>query len=160
LEAEEMASLKTAKTGNAKGAQKKKVSTPSKGTLDLSKLDAPEASSSSKRGPALNASGIENALDALAITSGSSDSVDRHPERRFKAAYAAFESRRLDEMKDEKGLRRNQKIDSIRKEFEKSEENPFNQVNASYNTSRDEIKEMRKAEKEKVEKRLVGQSDV
>lgn len=154
-----MASLKTAKTGNAKSAQKKKDTTPSRG-LDLAQLDAPEASATNKKGPALNATGIENALDALDITAGSSDAVDRHPERRFKAAFAAFEARRLDEMKDEKGLRRNQKIEAIRKEFEKSEENPFNQVNASFNTSRDEIRELRKTEKEKTEKRLVGQSSV
>lgn len=82
--------------------------------------------------------------------------MDRHPERRFKAAYAAFEERRLDEMKDEKGLRRQQKIDQIRKEFEKHPDNPFNQVTASYNMTREEIAALRESEKDKKEKRLVG----
>lgn len=59
-------------------------------------------------------------------------------------------------MKDEKGLRRNQKIDQIRKEFEKHPENPFNQVSATYNMSKEEMAELRDAEKEKKEKRLVG----
>jgi len=107
---------------------------------------------------ALNASGIDNALDALDLTAEQKDKLDRHPERRFKAAYAQFEERRLEEMKDEKGLRRNQKIDQIRKEFEKHPENPFNQVSAAYNASKDDMKSIQEAEKEKKEKRLGGSS--
>jgi hypothetical protein len=61
-------------------------------------------------------------------------------------------------MKNEKGLRRNQKIDQIRKEFEKHPDNPFNQVSAAYNTSKDELKSIQEAEKEKKEKRLGGSS--
>jgi uncharacterized protein DUF1014 len=149
-----MASLKTAKTGNAKAAQKKKAApAPTRG-LDLSQLNAPE--SSSRAQATLNASGIEDAIDALDITAGSNDSLDRHPERRFKAAYTVFEARRLEELKDDKGLRRQQKIELIKKEFEKSPENPFNKVNASYNMSKDEISALRQQEKEAVEKRLVG----
>lgn len=82
--------------------------------------------------------------------------MDRHPERRFKAAYAAFEERRLEEMKDEKGLRRQQKIDQIRKEFEKHPDNPFNQVTGSYNMTKEEMAAVRESEKDKKEKRLVG----
>ena len=77
------------------------------------------------------------------MTKGNNDKIDRHPERRFKAAYTAFEERRLDEMKDEKGLRRQQKIDQIRKEFEKHPDNPFNQVQGSYNMSKEEMAELR-----------------
>jgi hypothetical protein len=61
-------------------------------------------------------------------------------------------------MKDEKGLRRNQKITEIRKEFEKHPDNPFNQVSAAYNSSKDELKSIQEAEKSSKEKRLVGQS--
>ncbi|KAH0171217.1 hypothetical protein KCU67_g2287, partial [Aureobasidium melanogenum] len=127
LAAEEEASLPSKKTGNAKTAQKK-----SRG-LDLSGLDGPSSLS------ALSATGIDNALDALSLTAGSSDKVDRHPERRFKAAYTQYEERRLEEMKDEKGLRRQQKIEQIRKEFEKHPDNPFNQVNATYNSTREDM---------------------
>ncbi|KAF2001880.1 DUF1014-domain-containing protein [Amniculicola lignicola CBS 123094] len=110
---------------------------------------------SSFGGPsALNATGIDNALDALDITHGNKDKVDRHPERRFKAAYAQYEERRLEEMKDEKGLRRQQRIDMIRKEFEKHPDNPFNQVAAAYNTSKDELADIAEAERVKKEKRL------
>ncbi|KAG8629436.1 hypothetical protein KVT40_003301 [Elsinoe batatas] len=120
--------------------------------LDLSGLDAP---SSKKDISALNASGIDNALDALSLTgSGAGDKIDRHPERRFKAAYAAYEERRLEEMKDEKGLRRQQKVDQIRKEFEKHPDNPFNQVHASFDASKEELKDMREKERSKIEGRL------
>lgn len=147
LAAEEEASLPSKKAGNAKTAQKKPRG------LDLSALDEP---STSKSPGSLNATGIDNALDALSLTAGSQDKIDKHPERRFKAAYAAYEERRLDEMKDEKGLRRNQKIDQIRKEFEKHPDNPFNQVNASYNSTRDDITALREGEKTKIETRLGG----
>jgi hypothetical protein len=99
-----------------KGAGKKTAEKKSKGTLDLSQLDA-----GSNKERTLNASGIDNALDALTLTNNSNAmKIDRHPERRFAAAYKAFEERRLPEVKQENpGLRRNQMIDQIRKEFEK-----------------------------------------
>ncbi len=138
-----------------KGANAKPATKKTRG-LDLSQLDEPDPSS--KASPALNASGIENALDALGLTADNkSDKVDRHPERRFKAAYAAYEARRLPELEEEhKGLRRNQRVDMIRKEFEKSPENPFNQVNAQFDSTREEIKEMKERERDKTEARLVG----
>ncbi|QIW97146.1 hypothetical protein AMS68_002664 [Peltaster fructicola] len=119
--------------------------------LDLSGLDAP---SSKKDLAALNATGIDNALDALSLTSKNNEQLDRHPERRFKAAYTAFEERRLEEMKDEKGLRRQQKIEQIRKEFDKHPDNPFNQVAASYNMSKEEMSALKESERAKMENRL------
>lgn len=133
---------------NAKQAVKK-----TKG-LDLSQLDD---AGPSKDPSALNATGIDNALDALSLTADSSSKIDKHPERRFKAAYAAFEERRLKEMDEDgsgQGLRQNQKKDKIRKEFEKSEDNPFNQVSARYDTTREELKEIKEKEKSKIEARL------
>jgi hypothetical protein len=59
-------------------------------------------------------------------------------------------------MKDEKGLRRNQKIAEIRKEFEKHPDNPFNQVTATYNASKDDLKAIQEAEKAAKEKRLAS----
>ncbi|KAI5245985.1 DUF1014-domain-containing protein [Aureobasidium subglaciale] len=144
LLAEEDAALPSKKTGNAKTAQKK-----SRG-LDLSGLDGPSSLSS------LSATGIDNALDALSLTTGSSDKIDRHPERRFKAAYTQYEERRLEEMKEEKGLRRQQKIEQIRKEFEKHPDNPFNQANATYNSTREDLQNIREGELNKIEKRLGG----
>jgi hypothetical protein len=153
LLAEEEASLKTtAKSGNAKTAQKK-----TRG-LDLSQLDGPSAST---KAAAINATGIDNALDALDITSNNpSENIDRHPERRFKAAYTVFEERRLEEMKDEKGLRRNQKIEQIRKEFEKHPDNPFNQVAGRFDSTKEELKALKEEERRKIEGRLAGGTNV
>ena len=137
---------------NSKTAEKK----TNRG-LDLSQLDS--TSSSSKVAPALNASNIEDALDALDITTGNPNAqqIERHPERRYKAAYAAFEARRLPELEEEmKGLRRGQRIDVCRKEFEKSPENPFNQVSARYDTTKDELKGIKEGVRESVEGRLGG----
>ncbi|KAK4238865.1 hypothetical protein C8A03DRAFT_43467 [Achaetomium macrosporum] len=118
LLAEEEKSLPSRSTPkNAKTAVKK-----TRG-LDLSQLD----SDSGGALPALSASGIDNALDALSLTSQSEAKIDRHPERRFKAAYAQFEERRLKEMETDgsgAGLRLNQKKERIKKEFERSPENP------------------------------------
>ncbi|KAF9887073.1 hypothetical protein FE257_010567 [Aspergillus nanangensis] len=105
--------------------------------LDLAQLDDTPAS---RKGTALNATGIDNALDALSLTNKDSSKIDRHPERRYKAAYAAYEARRMPEVESENpGLRRQQRMDLIRKEFEKSDENPFNQAHVAFDASRDEI---------------------
>lgn len=146
LAEEESSQPSKAKGAGAKTAQKK-----SRG-LDLSQLDdAPAGKNSS----ALNATGIDNALDALSLTNKDTSKVEKHPERRFKAAYAAFEARRLPEIEEENpGLRRQQRVDLCRKEFEKSEENPFNQVHVRVNATKDEIAQVRDQERTKTEARL------
>lgn len=154
LAAEEASQPAKPKGAGAKSAQKKGQAAPSRGTLDLSQLD------DEPRGKAatLNASGIDNALDALSLSAGPDTSkIDRHPERRFKAAYAAFEARRLPQIEQENpGLRRQQRIELVKKEFEKSEENPFNQVHVAFDASREEVARVREADRRKVEARLVG----
>ncbi|KAH8038667.1 hypothetical protein HPB51_002811 [Rhipicephalus microplus] len=58
--------------------------------------------------------------------------VDRHPERRAKAAYDAFEKARLPELKAENpNLRLSQLKQMIRKDWMKSPENPLNQIQAA-----------------------------
>lgn len=147
LLAEEEASMPSKPKGSgAKPAQKK-----SRG-LDLSQLDD---GPSDKKGAALSASGIDNALDALSLTNKDTSKVERHPERRFKAAYAAFEARRLPEIEEENpGLRRQQRIELCRKEFDKSDENPFNQVHVKVNATKEEIAQVRQQERGKTEARL------
>ena len=56
---------------------------------------------------------------------------------------------------EHKGLRKNQRIELIRKEFERSPENPFNQANARFDSTRDEIKDIKEKERDKTEARLV-----
>jgi hypothetical protein len=169
-----MAGLKSAKGGGAagkargaaagKGGAGAAAPAPRRG-LDLAQLDsagAPPSPRSERSDPlsasaTLNASGIDNALDALALATdggGGGEAIERHPERRFRAAYAAFEARRLEEMRDDRTLRRQQKVDLVRKEFEKSPENPFNQVSVRFNATREQIAEVRDKEKERIEARL------
>jgi hypothetical protein len=124
--------------------------------LDLSQLDGDSSGPLS----ALNASGIDNALDALSLaTSSDAAKIDKHPERRYKAALAQFEERRLKEMEADgtgAGLRLNQKKEKIKKEFERSPENPFNQLTARYDASKDELAQLREQEKAKIEARLTS----
>ena len=56
---------------------------------------------------------------------------------------------------EHKGLRKNQRIELIRKEFERSPDNPFNQANARFDSTREEIKEIKEQERDKTEARLV-----
>lgn len=55
-----------------------------------------------------------------------------------------------------KGLRRGQRMEVVRKEFEKSPENPFNQVSARFDTTKEELREIREGVREGVEGRLAG----
>ncbi|KAJ4420682.1 hypothetical protein N0V85_000504 [Neurospora sp. IMI 360204] len=154
--AEKEALLKEEEKNTPGRTQPKNAKTAVKKTrgLDLSQLDDDGS------GPlgALNASGIDNALDALSLTTSSAaDKIDRHPERRFKAAYAAFEEQRLAEMEKDgsgQGLRLNQKKEKIKKEFEKHPDNPFNQVTARYDASREELAQLKEQERTKIEARL------
>jgi hypothetical protein len=135
-----------------KGAGKKTAEKKTKGTLDLSQLD-----SDSTKEKTLNATGIDNALDALSLTGDQKgQKMDRHPERRFAAAYKAYEERRLPEVKQESpGLRRNQQIELIRKEFEKHPDNPFNaDNNIRFDASKEEVADAKRRVNEGVEKRL------
>ena len=135
LLAEEEASQRAKpKAANKKTAEKK-----SKGTLDLAQLDDEPTS---KQAATLNASGIDNALDALSLAADPNQvKLERHPERRFKAAYAQFEERRLPEIeKEHPGLRKNQRVEICRKEFERSSDNPFNQTgNVRYDATKDDL---------------------
>lgn len=152
-----LAEEEASQPSKAKGAGAKTEQKKSRG-LDLSQLDSDLTTPSSRKAATLNASGIENALDALELTeSGNNTKIDRHPERRFKAAYAAFEARRLPEIEAEHpGLRKNQRVEICKKEFEKSEENPFNKVNVAHDATREEVAAVREAERKKIESRLGG----
>lgn len=151
--AEKDALLKEDEANAGGRAEPKKSKAPVKKSrgLDLSQLDGDGPVS------ALNASGIDNALDALSLAGKDDSKVDKHPERRFAAAFAKYEERRLAEMKADgsgTGLRLDQRKTRIRKEFDKSPDNPFNQVTAAYNATRDDLGQIRADEVSKIEKRL------
>ncbi|KAI7889937.1 uncharacterized protein EV154DRAFT_445349 [Mucor mucedo] len=108
--------------------------------------------------PEFSATGIDDALDLLSIddTGSKAKDVEKHPERRFKGALAAFEERELPNFKkDYPGLRLSQLKDLIYKAFQKSPENPFNQSNiVQYNATQEEAEAMKSNKKKAIEERL------
>ncbi|TEB31407.1 DUF1014-domain-containing protein [Coprinellus micaceus] len=113
---------------------------------------------------AYHATGLDNALDLLEVVTAKMDKasvgqraadIERHPERRFKAAYAAYEERELPNLKVEHpGLRLQQYKDLLHKQFQKSPENPFNQTSVAYDASKEEKLEALNKKKANVEQRL------
>ncbi|KNE63851.1 hypothetical protein AMAG_08915 [Allomyces macrogynus ATCC 38327] len=100
--------------------------------------------------PEYSASGIDAALELLDIattadavqtkTVRKEDAIDRHPERRAKAAWLAYKERETPKIKAENpGLRLSQIEQMLWKQWQKSPENPFNQATVAYNaTAEDE----------------------
>lgn len=75
----------------------------------------------------IEARSVEEALEKMAVADNLP--VDRHPERRLKASFKAFEEAELPRLKEEKpGLTHNQYKDMIWKLWKKSPDNPLNQV--------------------------------
>ncbi|KAJ1962205.1 hypothetical protein IWQ62_003605 [Dispira parvispora] len=150
-------------TGAAKIAQKKAA----KVETFQQENKAPEASYSARN--------IDDALDLLDIVHAPSGDVeptpgdtspkpkastanvaiDRHPERRHKAAYTAYEARELPRLKEEnKGLRLNQIKQIMWKNWQKSPENPFNQVYVAYNASQRDQEALVEEQRQRIESRL------
>lgn len=72
----------------------------------------------------ISASGIDAAVAALSVAD---DTADLHPEKRMAAAFKAFEEKRLPQIKKENPtLRLSQQKQMLRKEWQKSPENPLN----------------------------------
>ncbi|KAL2090329.1 hypothetical protein ACEWY4_015017 [Coilia grayii] len=72
--------------------------------------------------------------DAIAVLSTKED-LDRHPERRMKAAFTAYEEVNMPRLKVENpNMRLSQLKQLLKKEWTKSPDNPLNQRFTSYNT--------------------------
>ncbi|XP_066155568.1 coiled-coil domain-containing protein 124-like [Euwallacea fornicatus] len=70
-----------------------------------------------------------NIEEAIKILGGTIDDIDKHPEKRMKAAYTSYEETRLKELKLEyPSLKLSQLKQMIFKEWQKSPENPLNKV--------------------------------
>jgi hypothetical protein len=66
--------------------------------------------------------------DAIQLLSTKEEDVDKHPEKRMKAAYLAFEEKNLPILKAENpNLRLSQLRQMLKKDWVKSPENPLNQ---------------------------------
>ncbi|KDR81940.1 hypothetical protein GALMADRAFT_240270 [Galerina marginata CBS 339.88] len=124
----------------------------------------PKANEPAPEVESYSATGIDNALDLLEVVTAKMDkasvgqqaaNIEKHPERRFKAALEAYSERELLKVKEEHpGLRLQQYKDLLYKQFQKSPDNPYNQTTISYDASKDEKIEALKARKAEVEERL------
>lgn len=78
---------------------------------------------------ALEGEAVARGVDSAIALLGAGEPVELHPEKRMKAAYASFEERELPRLKAENtNLRLSQLKQLLRKEWQKSPENPMNQV--------------------------------
>lgn len=69
-----------------------------------------------------------NIDEAISVLNSGVDADDKHPEKRMKAAYTAFEERMMPILKaDNPTLRLSQLKQLLRKEWQKSPDNPLNQ---------------------------------
>jgi len=76
---------------------------------------------------AVEARCVEDALTVLNVNNDSSSTVDKHPEKRMKAAYNEFEQRELPILKQENpNLRLSQLKQILHKQWQKSPDNPMN----------------------------------
>lgn len=76
---------------------------------------------------AIEARSLTDAIEVLDIGAAGVSGTDRHPEKRMKAAYNEFEERELPKLKAENpNLRLSQLKQILRKEWQKSPENPLN----------------------------------
>lgn len=73
--------------------------------------------------------------DAIAVLSTGPEEMEHHPERRVKAAYAAYEEANMPRLKKENpNMRLSQLKQLLKKEWMKAPENPLNQRFGSYNS--------------------------
>ncbi|KAF5353180.1 hypothetical protein D9757_012655 [Collybiopsis confluens] len=110
------------------------------------------------------ATGIDNALDLLEVVTAKMDKasvgsqaagIEKHPERRFKAAFEAYQERELPNLKEEHpGLRLQQYKDLLYKQFQKSPENPYNQATLAYDASKDDKVQALNSKRAQIEERL------
>ncbi|EEB08753.1 HMG-box [Schizosaccharomyces japonicus yFS275] len=102
-----------------------------------------------------SAHNLDDALDLLSLDKKSKDELERHPERRFKAAYTAYKEKRLPEIrKEQPGMRLNQYEDLMYKEFQKHPDNPFNKFTLKYNAKDEEVAAARAKRRAELEARL------
>lgn len=113
-----------------------------------------------------SASNVEDAIDALSLATetgvgakggpkGKAGGLDKHPERRHKAAWAAYQERELPRVQEERpGLRRTQYREMMWKQWQKSPDNPFNQETVAYNAKSGDVQEARQRIQDVMEARL------
>jgi len=172
LLAEEEASVHPTKPPPKAGAKKGTAKPAGPGaiaavTTPATPTPAAPAESSSKNGvetESFSATGIDNVLDLAEVITAKMDkaslgnqaaTIEKHPERRFKAAYNAYVERELPNIRAEQpGLRLQQYKDLLYKQFQKSPDNPFNQVTVEYNATNEEKVDALRRRQDEIRDRL------
>ncbi|KAI0255302.1 hypothetical protein BJV78DRAFT_757084 [Lactifluus subvellereus] len=195
LLAEEEASAQTKKATPKAGAKKATKSQPkpagpgaiAAGGEVATPTASAESSSKNDGTPqeveSFSATGIDNALDLLEVVNAKMDKasignqaagIEKHPERRFKAAFNAYVESELPNIRAEvkprlrvnlvpvlqllysqqPGLRLQQYKDLLFKQFQKSPENPFNQTTVEYNATSEEKVEALRQKQDEIRERL------
>lgn len=142
LELEELSKYKDTKSSQHKNIVLKHESvqdSPDEGQSSLY-LQNPNKLSSTESN-VYSVSNIDDAIFLLDATSNIAQSqtieIERHPERRMKAAFASFESRELPKLKKEfPTLRYSQLQKLISKKWAKSDENPLNKTHIAFNATK------------------------
>ncbi|XP_074597682.1 coiled-coil domain-containing protein 124-like isoform X1 [Brevipalpus obovatus] len=137
---EEMSSIKSASSssvGKITRAQISKTleSKPKPSSSSSSNVIKPKEIPLEENINRIQVEGLEARTVDEAISAMKDNDLDRHPERRLKAAYIAFEERMLPRYKiDYPTFRMSQVKHLLRKEWQKSPENPLNQPHSSFNS--------------------------
>ncbi|KAH0830232.1 hypothetical protein J3R83DRAFT_1591 [Lanmaoa asiatica] len=116
------------------------------------------------------ATGIDNAIDLLEVVTAKMDKasvgqqaagIERHPEvGNVQAAFEAYKETELPNLKVEHpGLRLQQYSDILYKQFQKSPDNPFNQVTVAYDASKEDRTQALKEKQDAVQKRMQVESN-
>ncbi|CDQ57930.1 unnamed protein product [Oncorhynchus mykiss] len=102
-------------------------------STEKSQLESPLEENVNRLIPEEGAGDARSIEDAIAVLS-TAEELDRHPERRVKAAFAAYEELNMPLLKKENpNMRLSQLKQQLKKEWMKSPENPLNQRFANYN---------------------------
>ncbi|KAJ3077950.1 hypothetical protein HDU99_000860 [Rhizoclosmatium hyalinum] len=148
LLAAEEAEFSKKKPTNAKGAQKPATMSSMVQKMALGMGGGGSAAAADGTLDTYAASGIDAALDLLDLTTKkgnvpASDAIDKHPERRMKSAWAAFEERELPILKAENPtLRLSQLKQLLQKKWKKSPENPMNaELVGTYDMTAQEVRD-------------------
>ncbi|KAJ2487834.1 hypothetical protein IWW37_005094 [Coemansia sp. RSA 2050] len=169
LEAEtkEIARSQAAKTAPPKLAPKKKPATTTP-SFDDAPAPPPVVVQSGEPIESFAAHNIDDALDLIQAVAAPDDDkapvsrhtataalIDRHPERRARAAYHLYEEREIERLRTENpGLRLGQIKDLIYKAWQKSPENPLNQSQVAHNATQEEVDAVIKSQKKALKDRL------
>lgn len=124
-------------------------------TLSLSNDGDQSSSESIEKFSASNLDDALLLLESTNISSTSLNNVEKHPERRMKAAFCAFEGREMPKLRAENPtLKHSQLLERLHKMWKKSPENPFNQLHVAHNLTQEEQSEIVKADQDRKLDRL------